>query len=89
MSIAITINLPDGVAQKLGLNERERSRTAIEALAIEGYRSGRLSIPQIMEMLGFETRLELDALLKEHDIPLEYTIEDLEREREALDRILG
>ncbi|CAA9380882.1 MAG: hypothetical protein AVDCRST_MAG74-356 [uncultured Pyrinomonadaceae bacterium] len=39
-------------------------------------------------MLGLETRLELDAFLKAHRIDLEYSLEDLERERANLDFLL-
>lgn len=33
--------------------------------------------------LGYETRLEVHAFLKDHDMPLRYTLEDLEKDREA------
>jgi len=33
-------------------------------------------------LLGFHTRTEVDALLKDHGVELEYTLEDLERDRE-------
>lgn len=88
MSIAITVELPDSVAKKLGNSKTDLSRTALEAIALEGYRSDRLTGFQVMEMLGLETRLELDAFLKAHRIDLEYSFEDLERERADLDRLL-
>jgi len=88
MSIAITVKLPESVAKKLGSSKIDLSRTALEAIALEGYRSDRLTGFQVMEMLGLETRLELDAFLKAHRIELEYSFEDLERERADLDRSL-
>ena len=88
MSIAITVELPESVAEKLGINKNNLSRTALEAIALEGYRSDRLTGFQVMEMLGLETRLELDAFLKAHRIDLEYSFEDLERERADLDFLL-
>ncbi len=88
MSIAITVELPESIAKKLGSSKNDLSRTALEAIALEGYRSDRLSGFQVREMLGLETRLELDAFLKAHRIDLEYTFEDLEREQAALDRLL-
>jgi hypothetical protein len=33
--------------------------------------------------------MELDAFLKEHEVYLDYTMEDLERDRETLKRVLG
>lgn len=88
MSIAITIELPESVAAKLGVGKKDLSRAALEAIALEGYRSDRLTGFQVMEMLGLETRLELDAFLKAHRIDLEYSFEDLERERRDLDFLI-
>ncbi len=34
-----------------------------------------------MEMSGFQTKLELDAFLKAHEIEFAYNFEDLERNR--------
>jgi len=88
MNIAITVELPESIAKKLGNSKIDLSRTALEAIALEGYRSDRLTGFQVMEMLGLETRLELDAFLKAHRIDLEYSFEDLEREHADLDFLL-
>ncbi len=88
MSIAITVELPESIAENLGISKKELSRVALEAIALEGYRSDRLTGFQVREMLGLETGLELDAFLKAHRIDLEYTFEDLEREQAALDHLL-
>jgi hypothetical protein len=88
MSIAITVELPESVAEKLGISQNDLSRTALEAIALEGYRSDCLTGFQVMEMLGLETRLELDAFLKAHRVDLEYSFEDLEREQADLDFLL-
>jgi hypothetical protein len=88
MSIAITVELPESIVENLGISKKDLSRAALEAIALEGYRSDRLTGFQVREMLGLETGLELDAFLKAHRIDLEYTFEDLEREQAALDRLL-
>jgi hypothetical protein len=59
------------------------SRAALEALAIEGIRSGKLSTGEVRRLLGFQTRLEVDAFLKEREVYLPLTIEDVERDAEA------
>jgi hypothetical protein len=56
----------------------------LEAVALEGYRSGALTQAQLRRILGFETRTETDAFLKRHGVYLEYSAEDLERDRETL-----
>jgi hypothetical protein len=46
-----------------------------------------LTDPQVRQLLGFETRDELDDFLKAHEVWLNFTREDLERERAALRRL--
>jgi len=78
----ITIELPDDLAQR-----SDPARAALEAVAIEGYRSGALSAYQTRLLLGFETRYELDGFLKEHQIwERAYRVEDLEKDAEAFER---
>ena len=79
--------MPESVAALLGKSS-DLSRTALKSIALEAYSSNRLSTFQVRELLGFETRLELDAFLKTHKIELEYSFEDLEREQVGLDRLL-
>jgi predicted HTH domain antitoxin len=59
------------------------ARAALEALAIEGYRAGELSESEVREMLGYETRMEVHALLRQHDVYLHYSPDDLEEDRES------
>ena len=72
----ITVQLPDDLATR-----PNPAREALEAFAIEGYRSGALSAFQIRLLLGFETRYELDGFLKDHEVwEHSYTVEDLEKD---------
>ena len=87
MVMQVTVELPESIAQQLQVNDL--ARAALEALALEGYRSDRLTGRQVMEMLGLKSRFELDAFLKEHGVYLDYTLEDLEQDRETLEGILG
>lgn len=50
----------------------------IEALAIEGYRTGALTESQVRRLLGLESRFQVHSLLKKHGVPLRYTEADLE-----------
>ena len=47
MSIAITVELPESIAEKLGISKNELARAALEAIALEGYRSDRLTGSQV------------------------------------------
>jgi hypothetical protein len=65
------------------------SREALEALALEGYKSGELTAYQVQQMLGFESRVEVDGFLKAKGLPMEYSLEDLERDRATLRTLSG
>lgn len=62
---------------------------ALEALAIEGYRSGKLSAAQVGRLLGLEDRWAVNQWLADRQVPLNYTLDDLEADRATLDRLLG
>jgi predicted HTH domain antitoxin len=80
----IVISIPEGVEIQLeAAFGRDLARAAREALAIEGYRTERLSLGQVAELLGVST-IEADRFLKERDVPLLYTSDDYARDREAL-----
>lgn len=79
----ITIRIPDKLAERLG---PDAERRLIEAFALEEFRAGRMTKPELRQLLGL-SRYKLDGLLKAHGIYEQYTLEDLEREREVLKRL--
>ena len=79
----LIINLPDELSAALSGSGQELSRAALEALALEAYRERKLTAAQLRRILGFETRYELDGFLKEHEVWLDYTWQDLEQDRET------
>jgi hypothetical protein len=76
----IWLDLPDDFVEQLGEKGQDLSRAALEALAIDAYRMNRISGYQLGQFLEIPSRYELDGFLKHHGVPLEYTIEDFERE---------
>ena len=77
----VTLNIPDELAAQMVSGGKDLHRSALEALAVEGYRTERLSESEIRRLLGFETRMEVHAFLKEHGAFLHYSLDDLERDR--------
>jgi chromosome segregation and condensation protein ScpB len=82
----ITLELPEDIAQGLETKWKDLSRAALESLALEAYRSQALTAAQLRRLLGFETRMQVDAFLKRHEI-YDFTAEDFERDRETLRRL--
>ena len=64
--MTITVEMPEGLLDQLVPAGQDPVRAALEAIAIEGYRSGRLTEADIRGLLGFETPMELDGFLKKH-----------------------
>jgi predicted HTH domain antitoxin len=63
------------------------SEAAKEAFIIEGYRAGRLSLGQIATLLSLSTRLEAERWLAERRVPLNYDIDDFDRDCETLGKL--
>ncbi len=82
----VTVQIPDDLASRMGAGG-DLTRRALEALAAEEYKRGRLTKPDLRRLLGFETGDQIDAFLKDHEVFEDYTLEDLEREREGLQRL--
>ena len=76
----VWLDVPDALAEQLAGRNRDVSRAALEALAAEAYRAHRLTGVEVCRLLDISSRNDLDAFLKGHGVPLEYTIEDFERE---------
>jgi hypothetical protein len=81
----LTVHIPDDIAEQLGGGANgDLSRRALEALVAEEYRLGHLNKPDLRRLLGFETGYGIDGFLKAHNVYEDFTMEDFEREREAL-----
>lgn len=78
----ITVELPDDVAQR-----PDPGREALEALTIEGYRSGALTHYQASQLLHM-SRFEFDGFLKARHIDDHaYDVEDLEKDLATIEQL--
>jgi len=59
----ITLHIPDELARLLGATGEVERRT-LEALALEEFKRGHLSKPELRRVLGFETGEALDSFLQ-------------------------
>jgi len=76
----LTVHIPDHLASRLSAASGDLSRRALEAFALEEFKSGHLTKPELRQLLGYETRAALDGFLKSHGVFEEYTLADLEQE---------
>jgi hypothetical protein len=83
----LTVQIPDDLARSMSAAGGDLSRRALEALALEEFKSGHLTKPELRRLLGFGTRYRLDGFLKSHGVYEEYAMEDFDRDRDALKQL--
>jgi len=79
----VPLDIPDEIAVQLTAPGHEISRASVEALAIEGYRSGKLTQFQVGQLLGL-SRIQAEDFLASHVDLYDYPVEELEAEAERL-----
>ena len=79
----VNLDVPEDVAQQFAAEPGGITRAALEALAIEGVRSSRLTTHQARQMLGIQSRYEMDGFLKAHGVFLPITLQEVVRDGEA------
>src|SRR6266536_3532353 len=68
----------------LGPDVQSVERAAHEGLALKGIRSGTLSRGQVRRLLGFQNRYEVDGFLKAHGLPVQESLEEVQRDSERV-----
>ena len=84
----ITVEIPDELAREISASGGDPARTLLENFAVESYRAGKVTMEQVRQLLGFGTRMEVDAFLQRHQV-YDYTVQDLQKDLATLDRLEG
>lgn len=77
----ITVELPEDIAR-----HSDPGREALEALALEGYRSHQLTQFDVGQLLGL-SRIQAEDFLARHVDLYDYSTEELEAEADLLHRL--
>jgi len=83
----VTLELPEDIAAHLAAKGENLPQAALEGLALQEYRGGRLSTGQLRRLLGYHTRMQVHAFLKQHGVYVHFTQDDLEHDRRAGDAL--
>lgn len=87
--MSVTFALPAEVEQSLREQLGDLDQAAKESFLLDSFRQGKLSHYELSQALGLD-RFETDAFLTQHgEFEGSLTSEDLELQRQALDRVLG
>jgi predicted HTH domain antitoxin len=87
--MAVTIELPPDVEQRLRNENPDLDAQAKEAILVELYRQEKLTHFELSRALGLD-RFETDAVLKKHNVTVDLpTPEELETDLRGLRQIVG
>jgi len=86
--MTISIQLPPDVEAHLRSELADVDEVAKLGLAVEAYRSGKLSLGQFAELLGI-SQYKADGILKDRGATLSLSEAELAVERDALQRLIG
>jgi len=82
--MTVSFEIPEEFGRLLAPDDAALARAAMEALAVEGVRSGRLAPFQARCLLGIESVVEMNAILKAHGVLLDVTIRDVRADNDAV-----
>lgn len=79
----ISFDIPKHLADSIAKLGTDISRTAKEAFLVDLYRRQAITFRSLREALGL-SRLEVDEVLKRHDVPNELSVEEFSAQAAAL-----
>jgi Uncharacterised protein family (UPF0175) len=83
----VLLQVPDDIGERLQLRLEDLPRQALESLAADFYRARLLTAAEVQRMLGFRTRWQTDAFLKEKEAYLRYSAADLDQDIESFRKL--
>ncbi len=88
--MSITLNISSEAEQALRQAWGEQlDRAALEALATDGYRTGKFGTGMVCQILGLESRWDAEEWLAKRGLCRNYSVEDLEADRRTLASLSG
>src|SRR5580658_690712 len=85
----VSLEIPEDLGRRIAADPGELPRAALEGLALEAIRAGKLTVSQARRLLGIQSRYEMDGFLKAHGVFLELTLEDVARDSEVARALRG
>ena len=82
-AMQVHLEIPEDLARQLAADPSGVSHAALESVALEGVRSGKLTVSQARRPLGIGSRYEMDGFLKAHGVFLDLTLDDVRRDSET------
>ena len=88
-AMQVSLEIPEDLGRRIAADPGELSQAALEGLALEAIRTGKLTVSQARRLLGIRSRYEMDGFLKAHGVFLDLTLEDVRRDSEVAGTLPG
>jgi len=85
--MAITIELPTDLEERLERSWAHLERHALEGFVVEAFRNHKIGSFEAGRILGMENRVEIIAFLCERGVYPGYDVEDYETDMESLEKL--
>ena len=86
--MTITFQLEDDLERQLRRDLGDLSQAARDALLVEAYRMGKLSVGRLARTLGVGV-VDADHWLAQRGVPLNYTFEDFKADQNTISELRG
>jgi predicted HTH domain antitoxin len=85
--MTINVDFPQPFEDALRAEWGDLGGAVKEALIIESYRRGRISLGYVAELLELNTTIEAQAWLASRKVPLNYDLSDLQSDDATIERL--
>ena len=85
----VSLEIPEDLGLRIAPDPSELPQAALEGLALEAIRAGKLTVSQARRLLGISSRYEMDGFLKARGVFLDLTLEDVRRDSEVARSLPG
>jgi hypothetical protein len=79
----VSLEISEDLGRRIADDPGDLPRVALEGLAPEAIRAGKLTVSQGGRLLGIPSRYEMDGFLKAHGVFLDLTLDDVRRDSEV------
>jgi predicted HTH domain antitoxin len=84
----VVVEIPDEFSRQILPAGQDPSRALLEEAALKAFCENRVTTAELRQILGFDTRYQVDGFLKERGIDQgAYGPEDLEHDVQTMDRL--
>ena len=82
-AVYVTLEIPADLSRQIARDPGPLPQAALEGLALEGIRAGKLTVSQARRLIGLRSRYEMDGFLKANGLLPDLTMDDVRRDSEV------